>query len=172
MNWHTKSQGPMKKCSYFIKVRIHQCPVHTVGNWGSFTSKIAFCSILLFPNCRSLKIVSKLIFSGFQMQSFLFKISTFRLFYLINNQKILKSFEAYFIMDKNGQLQKRVSIPVDCINLVIQVSKSLQSTKLFLRQSHVQYVERNIYLSPILLHKLPYFRSNSFYSFSTKSIQE
>ena len=49
-NWHTKSQGPMKKCSNFTKRRIHPCPVHTACNQGSSNSQIAFCSILFSPS--------------------------------------------------------------------------------------------------------------------------
>ena len=54
MNWHTESQRPMKKCSHFTKGRIHSCLAHTACNKGSFTSKIVFCSILIFPNCMCL----------------------------------------------------------------------------------------------------------------------
>ena len=52
-NWHTKIQGPMKKCSNFTKLRIHPCPVHIACNQGRFTSKIAFCSIFFPPTAPS-----------------------------------------------------------------------------------------------------------------------
>ena len=38
MNWHTKSQGPKKKCAHFTRERIHSCSVDTARNKGSFTS--------------------------------------------------------------------------------------------------------------------------------------
>ena len=37
MGWHTKSQGPKKKCIHFAKRRIDPCPAHTARNYGSFT---------------------------------------------------------------------------------------------------------------------------------------
>ena len=47
MNWHTKSQGPKKKCTHFTRERIHSCPVDTARNKGSFTS-IALWSVQSF----------------------------------------------------------------------------------------------------------------------------
>ena len=38
INWHTKSQGPKKKCTHFSRGRIHSCPAGTARNQGSFTS--------------------------------------------------------------------------------------------------------------------------------------
>ena len=38
INWHTKSQGPKKKCIHFSRGRIHSCPAGTAHNQGSFTS--------------------------------------------------------------------------------------------------------------------------------------
>ena len=38
INWHTKSQGPKKKCAHFSWGRIHSCPAGTARNQGSFTS--------------------------------------------------------------------------------------------------------------------------------------
>ena len=38
INCHTKSQGPMKKCTHFTKGRIHSCPADTARNYGSFTT--------------------------------------------------------------------------------------------------------------------------------------
>ena len=38
INWHTKSQGPKKKCAHFSRGRIHSCPAGTARNQGSFTS--------------------------------------------------------------------------------------------------------------------------------------
>ena len=38
INWHTKSQGPKKKCTHFSRGRIHSCPADTACNQGSFTS--------------------------------------------------------------------------------------------------------------------------------------
>ena len=32
INWHTKSQGPMKKCVHFSRGRIHSCPADTARN--------------------------------------------------------------------------------------------------------------------------------------------
>ena len=37
MNWHTKSQGPKKKCNNFSRGRINPWPAHTARNKGSFT---------------------------------------------------------------------------------------------------------------------------------------
>ena len=37
INWHTKSQGPKKKCTRFTRGRIHPCPAHTAHNLGNFT---------------------------------------------------------------------------------------------------------------------------------------
>ena len=37
-NWHTKSQGPKKKCAHFSRGRIHSCPAGTARNQGSFIS--------------------------------------------------------------------------------------------------------------------------------------
>ena len=62
IDFHTKSQGPMNKCSHFTKGRIHPCSAHTACNWGSFTPKIAFCSILFFPNCIMLRFCLELKF--------------------------------------------------------------------------------------------------------------
>ena len=47
MNWHTKSQGPKKKCAHFTRERIHSCSVDTARNKGSFTS-IALWSVQSF----------------------------------------------------------------------------------------------------------------------------
>ena len=38
MNWHTKSQGPKKKCANFSRGRIHSYSAGTARNQGSFTS--------------------------------------------------------------------------------------------------------------------------------------
>ena len=38
INWHTKSQGPKKKCIHFSRGRIHSYPAGTARNQGSFTS--------------------------------------------------------------------------------------------------------------------------------------
>ena len=40
INWHTKSQGPKKKCAHFSRGsgRINSCPAGTARNQGSFTS--------------------------------------------------------------------------------------------------------------------------------------
>ena len=35
--WHTKSQGPKKKCIHFSRGRINPWPAHTARNKGSFT---------------------------------------------------------------------------------------------------------------------------------------
>ena len=32
ISWHTKSQGPKKKCTHFTRERIHSCPVDTARN--------------------------------------------------------------------------------------------------------------------------------------------
>ena len=37
INWHTKSQGPKKKCIHFSRGRINPWPAHTSRNKGSFT---------------------------------------------------------------------------------------------------------------------------------------
>ena len=37
INWHTKSQGPKKKCDNFSRGRINPWPAHTARNKGSFT---------------------------------------------------------------------------------------------------------------------------------------
>ena len=37
INWHIKSQGPMKKCISFTKGRMHPCPAQTVCDSSSFT---------------------------------------------------------------------------------------------------------------------------------------
>ena len=34
INWHTKSQGPKKKCIHFFRGRINHCPAHTACNCG------------------------------------------------------------------------------------------------------------------------------------------
>ena len=38
INWHTKSQGPKKKCTNFFRGRIHSCLAGTARNQGTFTS--------------------------------------------------------------------------------------------------------------------------------------
>ena len=47
INWHTKSQGPKKKCAHFSRGRIHSCPAGTARNQGSFTS-MALLSVQSF----------------------------------------------------------------------------------------------------------------------------
>ena len=47
INWHTKSQGPKKKCAHFSWGRIHSCPAGTACNQGSFTS-MALLSVQSF----------------------------------------------------------------------------------------------------------------------------
>ena len=55
--WHTKSQGPLKKCSHFTKVRVHPCAVHTTCNKGSFTPKNLVLFNPFFPNCKPIRIL-------------------------------------------------------------------------------------------------------------------
>ena len=38
INWHTKSQGPKKKCTNFFRGRIHSCLAGTARIQGTFTS--------------------------------------------------------------------------------------------------------------------------------------
>ena len=58
INWHTKSQGPKKKCTHFTREKIHSCPVDTIRNKGSFTSMAlwsvqSFLSISVFSRKNS-----------------------------------------------------------------------------------------------------------------------
>ena len=63
MNWHTKSQGPKKKCTHFTRERIDSCSMDTAHNKGSFTS-IALWSVQSFlsnPKLDRVFAISKIV---------------------------------------------------------------------------------------------------------------
>ena len=52
VNWHTKSQGPKKKCTNFFRGRIQSCLAGTARNQGTFTSMALWSvQIVYVHNC-------------------------------------------------------------------------------------------------------------------------
>ena len=80
INWHTKSQGPKKKCTHFSRGRNPSCPAGTAGNQGSFTS-MALWSVQSF---LSSTVCSK-IFSNFHEIEFCHFILTFHMGYSLTS---------------------------------------------------------------------------------------